>query len=351
MVLSALADDAAIKIAVHRIEPALGAAVGGDRVRAVIADLAGKRGHKFTLERAEFLTVLHRLFVNGSDRAADRWREDYAIAGIEGLDLRHFYRAMAWPGEELSEKHAFRLAASRTWWGSGWRVRARRCGHAVPSSAPRRGSCRTRGRGWPRRACGRFAPPSTAACNRAWLRAVELGVGAQHQEAAEPSLLLDLIGVDLSPLGSWRGDDRSAVGGILLGLMTAAADDVAPPRQHHRFGLLINLLAALLHYQRHERRRIGEHQLAHQFVRAFAHRRSSRRASSSAMVSALIMPRSATTHTRAMSNRDHGRPVHLRAHWSPVAVKQHGEDHLPQVRAVVLPVAVLAQRWPPTPSK
>jgi hypothetical protein len=27
---------------------------------AVIADLAGKRGHKFTLEQAVFLTVLHR---------------------------------------------------------------------------------------------------------------------------------------------------------------------------------------------------------------------------------------------------------------------------------------------------
>jgi hypothetical protein len=42
--------------------------------------------------------------VSGSDRAADRWREDYAIAGVEGLDLHHLYRAMAWLGEELSEK-------------------------------------------------------------------------------------------------------------------------------------------------------------------------------------------------------------------------------------------------------
>src|SRR5271167_4604265 len=89
MMLSAAADDAAIKIAVHRI----GAALVFERLweetgcRAVIADLAGKRGHKFTLERAVFLTVLHRLFVSGSDRAADRWREDYAIAGVEGLDL------------------------------------------------------------------------------------------------------------------------------------------------------------------------------------------------------------------------------------------------------------------------
>ena len=57
--------------------------------RAVITELARKRKRGFALERAVFLTVLHRLFVSGSDRAADRWREDYAIAGVEGLTLRH----------------------------------------------------------------------------------------------------------------------------------------------------------------------------------------------------------------------------------------------------------------------
>jgi Transposase DDE domain len=106
MMLSAAADDAAIKIAVRRIGPALVFERLWEETgcRAVIADLAGKRGHKFTLERAVFLTVLHRLFVSGSDRAADRWRENYAIAGVEGLDLHHLYRAMAWLGEELSEE-------------------------------------------------------------------------------------------------------------------------------------------------------------------------------------------------------------------------------------------------------
>jgi hypothetical protein len=51
-----------------------------------------------------FLTVLHRLFVSSSDRAAERWREDYRIACIDGLDLHHLYRAMAWLGEELPAK-------------------------------------------------------------------------------------------------------------------------------------------------------------------------------------------------------------------------------------------------------
>ena len=39
----------------------------------------------------------------GSDLAADRWREDYQIAGAEALELHHLYRAMAWLGEELPE--------------------------------------------------------------------------------------------------------------------------------------------------------------------------------------------------------------------------------------------------------
>src|SRR5262245_45726853 len=52
---------------------------------ATSRNLAMGRGHKFALERAVFLTVLHRLFESGSDRAADRWREDYAIAGVAGL--------------------------------------------------------------------------------------------------------------------------------------------------------------------------------------------------------------------------------------------------------------------------
>ena len=105
MMLSAASDDAAIKIAVRRIGPGLvfEAIVGRDRLPRRVADLAGARGHKFALERAVFLTVLHRLFMSGSDRAADRWREDYAITGIEELDLHHLYRAMAWLGE-LPEK-------------------------------------------------------------------------------------------------------------------------------------------------------------------------------------------------------------------------------------------------------
>ena len=106
LMLGATADDTAIKVAVRRIGPTLVFERLWEETgcRAVIGELAGARGHKFALERAVFLTVLHRLFVSGSDRAADRWREDYAIADVARLDLHHLYRAMAWLGEELPAK-------------------------------------------------------------------------------------------------------------------------------------------------------------------------------------------------------------------------------------------------------
>ena len=55
---------------------------------------------RFSLERAIFLTVLHRLFDPGSDRAAERWKEDFHIRGTEGIELHHLYRAMGWLGEQ-----------------------------------------------------------------------------------------------------------------------------------------------------------------------------------------------------------------------------------------------------------
>jgi len=72
--------------------------------RAVLEALLAGRKFEFPVERAVFLTVLHRLFDPGSDRAADKWRRDYAIADVAGLELHHLYRAMAWLGEELPEQ-------------------------------------------------------------------------------------------------------------------------------------------------------------------------------------------------------------------------------------------------------
>lgn len=67
----------------------------------ILADLLADRRYEFAVERAIFVTVLHRLLVSGSDRAAEQWYRDYTIAGAAGLQLQHLYRAMAWLGEQL----------------------------------------------------------------------------------------------------------------------------------------------------------------------------------------------------------------------------------------------------------
>ncbi len=67
----------------------------------VLTSLLHGRRFEFAVERAIFLTVLHRLFAPGSDRAAEKWKDDYEIEGVADLELHHLYRAMAWLGEVL----------------------------------------------------------------------------------------------------------------------------------------------------------------------------------------------------------------------------------------------------------
>ena len=73
-------------------------------VDKILTALLSNRHFEFSVERAIFLTVLHRLFAPGSDRAAEKWKEDYAIAGAGELSLHHLYRAMAWLGEALPQE-------------------------------------------------------------------------------------------------------------------------------------------------------------------------------------------------------------------------------------------------------
>ena len=73
-------------------------------IQKAINGLLQDRRFEFDVERAIFLTVLHRLMVSGSDRFCERWRQDYLIEGTEELDLHHFYRAMAFVGEELKDQ-------------------------------------------------------------------------------------------------------------------------------------------------------------------------------------------------------------------------------------------------------
>jgi hypothetical protein len=105
MVLSAMEGGAAAGLTCRRI----GGPLLFERLwqesgcRGVLESLLAARRFEFPVERAIFLTVLHRLMVSGSDRACEHWRDDYRIEGISELELHHLYRAMSWLGEELPE--------------------------------------------------------------------------------------------------------------------------------------------------------------------------------------------------------------------------------------------------------
>ncbi len=73
-------------------------------IQKAIKRLLQERQFGFNVERAIFLTVLHRLMIAGSDRFCERWRRDYLIDDVEGLDLHHLYRAMAFLGEEVKDQ-------------------------------------------------------------------------------------------------------------------------------------------------------------------------------------------------------------------------------------------------------
>ena len=67
--------------------------------RNVLKSLVAGRRFSFDVERAVYLTVLHRLMISGSDRHANDWCSRVHVPGAEGLDLDHAYKAMAWLGE------------------------------------------------------------------------------------------------------------------------------------------------------------------------------------------------------------------------------------------------------------
>src|SRR6202140_3710189 len=71
--------------------------------RDVLNSLLTDRRFAFDVERALYLTVLHRLMVSGSDRHASRWHHGFRIPGAEDITLDHAYLAMAWLGEEIAE--------------------------------------------------------------------------------------------------------------------------------------------------------------------------------------------------------------------------------------------------------
>jgi hypothetical protein len=73
-------------------------------IGSIVSSLVAERKFGFSVERALFLTVLHRLFVSGSDRGCEKWRRDFRIAGVENIALHQLYRAMAFLGEAISDQ-------------------------------------------------------------------------------------------------------------------------------------------------------------------------------------------------------------------------------------------------------
>ncbi len=67
--------------------------------RDVLKSMLVDRHFAFDVERAVYLTVLHRLMISGSDRHASDWLSRVRVPGTEGLDLDRAYKAMAWLGE------------------------------------------------------------------------------------------------------------------------------------------------------------------------------------------------------------------------------------------------------------
>jgi len=70
----------------------------------IIQNLLSHRKFEFDVEKAIFLTVLHRLFISGSDRSCEKWHRDYKIEGVEALSLHHLYRAMTFLGEQTEDQ-------------------------------------------------------------------------------------------------------------------------------------------------------------------------------------------------------------------------------------------------------
>ena len=93
-------------VAVQRVGPDLvfGRLWESLKLGAILKQALQGRRYEFDVERAIYLTVMHRLFAAGSDRAAERWRQSYRLPGTEGLELHQLYRAMAFLGQPLQEQ-------------------------------------------------------------------------------------------------------------------------------------------------------------------------------------------------------------------------------------------------------
>ena len=212
----------------------------------------------------------------------------------------------------------------------------------------------------------------------------EIGVRAEHEDSVELGVLLRLGAIDDEMVVVWRrekapialvadkgfiaflqltlerGQDRGSGGGVLLHLFAIATDDVTPPGQHDRLGFVVDLLAPLGDSEWDEGSGIGEHEVSHQFVAALAHAENIAKPARFEFGDGLGADHAAIgDDADALNGKALAQPIdhrneaadigrvpwpHFCANWSTVAIEQHGENHLIEVRPMVFGEAALSQR-------
>jgi len=103
MVISAFKKGEATEVSTRKIGPVLifERLWNELQLKDVLNELLADRRFEFDVERAVFMSVLHRLMLSGSDRGCNKWRRDYRLEGCQDIQLHHFYRAMQWLGQPL----------------------------------------------------------------------------------------------------------------------------------------------------------------------------------------------------------------------------------------------------------
>ena len=172
-------------------------------------------------------------------------------------------------------------------------------------------------------------------------------VAAGRGQETAIALVADEALVALLQLPLERGQDRGQGGGVLLHLVAITADDVPPPGQRHGLGLVVDVLLPLGQNERDEGRGIVEDEFVHELVRALTNPKDvekparlqfgNRFGADHAAIGGDANPADGKALGPRGSGCRHRRcsPATSRCTPSAVAIEQHRQDHLVEVRPMV----------------
>ena len=156
-----------------------------------------------------------------------------------------------------------------------------------------------------------------------------------------------------------RGQDRGPGGGVLLHLFVIATDDVAPSGESDGLGLVIDILAPLCNGERDEGSGVVEHEFAHEFVGALPNAENVEKPArlefgdcfraDHAAIRDDADPADGKALAQPVDDGDKAARIggvagpHLCANRPAVAIEQHREDHLIEIRPMVLGKAALSE--------